>query len=443
MPPEEPPACAPDFAGRCVDQCPQGLQCAPDCGACVEDPCAQVDCAIGEYCLAGNCVPRDPNCNPAGDQCDDTCPAGESCSEGCGFCRPDDPCANVDCAVGERCEAGQCVPTGIECGFVDGVCEGSCPQGERCDRGCNSCEPDPCAQVDCAVGERCEEGQCVPFGFECVFLEGLCDDACPQGQMCDPTCSECVLDPCANVDCAIGELCREGACVPLDARCNNSEGICEDTCPAGEMCDSSCVTCMPDPCAQVDCAVSERCIEGICRPADPECNTVGGVCDDQCPGEMICNVDCRICVEPACIAVDCAPGDVCRGGVCEPVDPCEGMSGPDCPGGIGGEPGCNVNGLTNQCMANCAAGEICNAACDACVVDLCAAVDCGLGERCEEGLCVIVGGGIGVDGNGPDHKSAENSPSGGICAAAPGESPDAPWFLALLLALPLARRRRG
>ena len=64
---------------------------------------------------------------------------------------------------------------------------------------------DPCAEVSCDAGEVCREGICV--------------------------------DPCADVSCGAGEVCREGICV--------------------------------DPCAEVSCDAGEACEEGICQPLSP------------------------------------------------------------------------------------------------------------------------------------------------------------------------------
>jgi hypothetical protein len=88
---------------------------------------------------------------------------------------------------------------------------------------------------DCATGERCENGDCVP-DVECV----------------------------EDVDCDSGEVCVEGACVP--------EPECDDDrdCAADEICAQG--LCIPGggtACAnQPDCVLGEECREGFCQPAD-------------------------------------------------------------------------------------------------------------------------------------------------------------------------------
>jgi hypothetical protein len=195
--------------------CPTGLACRS--GECV-GPCSNLECPGGLTCVDDFCV--DP-CTIA------NCPAGTVCEAGACI----DPCDGVMCAPGQVCNGqGDCGAD--DCGHT------GCPDGQRCTA--LGCEPNPCAAVDCALGQFCRDGACID---SCGAI------SCPFGESCvDGQCQE---DPCANVDCPEGQRCEQnGAC--SDDPCS---GV---MCPNGQRCDIG-GECVFDDCSNVECPRGERC----------------------------------------------------------------------------------------------------------------------------------------------------------------------------------------
>ena len=83
--------------GRCVEDncrgvgCPPGEICDVVALECVADPCETASCAADEVCRRGTC---EPSCAGV------DCPMGESCASG--VC-VEDLCADVECADGSVC----------------------------------------------------------------------------------------------------------------------------------------------------------------------------------------------------------------------------------------------------------------------------------------------------------------------------------------------------
>jgi hypothetical protein len=150
----------------------------------------------GVICEGGTvCDPRDPRGRCVEDSCRGLgCAPGELCNALSGECEPD-PCDTVVCGATEACRGGTCEAS---CAAVE------CVMGERCERG--ACVVDRCAGVVCAVGQVCraDDGEC--GSDEC---EGV---ICRVGTICDPSTGGCALDPCTGLRCPTGEVCREGEC---------------------------------------------------------------------------------------------------------------------------------------------------------------------------------------------------------------------------------------
>jgi hypothetical protein len=110
--------CAPDDCSTFPDRCSADQNCVN--GVCVSNPCNNVTCPSGQYCVAGQCY---------------------------------DSCAGVHCAMGERCELGKCVKD--PCGMT-------CPAGQVCHDDTGMCVDDPCPGRICPTGQYCNphDGQC-------------------------------------------------------------------------------------------------------------------------------------------------------------------------------------------------------------------------------------------------------------------------------------------
>lgn len=198
-------------------------------------------------------------------------------------------------------------------------------------------------------------------------------------------------EPCdtgADGVCAQGVTqCVDGrlACVatqePREERCNAIDDDCNSEIDDGDLCDEGHI-----------------CHRGECVPP---CS--GG--EFPCPAGLECDRDTGVCRDPACVGIECPPGEVCADGEC--VGACESVVCPyghDCRAGVcvdvcaGFECdsgyACEVRevdgayvGVCSSCdCRGCGDGFSCVA--HLCVADTCASVDCDTGEHCVNGECV-------------------------------------------------------
>lgn len=175
-----------------------------DCDGVADDTDEGPLCPAGEVCSNGQCV---TGCQSGEMPCAD--PNNQTCVTSgplMGFC-VDNGCANVECAAGERCEKGVCLggctnrvcPSGSECiaGACVDLCKGViCPSSYVCERG--ACIPDckclPCTdpvKTECGADGHCADPLCI-------------GTVCPEYQTCSA--GACV-DPCLGVNCGTGEAC--------------------------------------------------------------------------------------------------------------------------------------------------------------------------------------------------------------------------------------------
>ena len=183
--------------GYCLDACAgvvcgDGQVCDAGSGDCL-DPCGAAACDPGQVCRMGRCG----SCLEVG------CPADEMCVAGACV---EDPCFDVECGRGQGCHHGAC---------EDSCATLSCPLFQSCLGGV--CVRDPCGGVVCGEGEACAEGVCGPDpclddeacaaqGQVCAASEGGCVDdpclgvACGEDERCEPLCidgecrARCVAD---------------------------------------------------------------------------------------------------------------------------------------------------------------------------------------------------------------------------------------------------------
>ena len=187
--------------------CPNG-----DCGEPTETPASgycvmDVDCEIGEICNAGICQEDVSSTNQPGPE---TCSNNNDCSIGL-FCDlASGTC--VDCLVDEHCDAG------LEC-----MANNTCGDGSLCtgDADCNGdlvCELSSGACVECTAdshcptGSTCQLNSCVESGNSGAPTCTTQADCDPIGYICDFGAGECV--PCsADAQCGDGRVCNAGVCV--------------------------------------------------------------------------------------------------------------------------------------------------------------------------------------------------------------------------------------
>ena len=309
-----------------------------DAGPCRTD----LDCDDGnacsglELCVDGACELGVPVVCPDDDVCDGTftcdpdtgecsvevgpldCEGGDACS-GIRSCDPVVGCVTspglrcddgVEC-TDDRCEDGACVhvPDDVHCTDAeDGVCTADGCVYDTCDavtcRANNPCQTarcdgDLCVRTmrECADGEECCGGECVPIG---------CDDdnACTR-DVCVPA-TGCLHEPSSvAIACDDGNLCTSGD------RCDGAR------CAAGVSSCTSSNVCLAPLCDPISGACSFGIVNGIpCSDGDP-CTTndrcsggacVGGseaVCDDRNP----CTIE--SCTSLGCVSTGAPDGTVC------------------------------------------------------------------------------------------------------------------------------------
>lgn len=238
-------ACLPGF-GHCSDEegCLDDLTTVSRCGSCTQQcskssplcaspsgaPAACVDnCPVGLYQCDGQCVDLDSNAAHCG-----VC--GRRCSRNNGV---------------ERCEDGQCVPSGCLPGFADcsplgDGCETDLGTFENCARCGDSCATDRAAA-------HCEAGLCV---VECNAGFDSCDQSSPDCETRTNTAQDC--GACGQVCAGARPLCSDGRCV---AACGgNRPDVCSDTCVDLSLEPSHCGAC------GVSCEAYQVCSDGACSP---------------------------------------------------------------------------------------------------------------------------------------------------------------------------------
>ncbi len=364
-------------------------------GSCVPADCSS-NCGVGQLICVGGAQqcdavasPNDDTCNGTDDDCDNNTDEDWTCTDPDGADNiagnaDDCPCtAQGQCGGVEQCQNGAVVcqgnPIGAEsCNCLDDNCNGAVDEGNLCGPGatCTGCQ---CAfectpgEFPCPAGKQCVSGYCLAdpcFGVTCPAVPGdkqqcrtsptnpaayECASACASQQcgapnICFLPTGECRPDDCSTFPdrCTADQNCINGACV-LD--------LCKDVvCGTGENCVAG--TCAGS-CASVDCPAGQRCRLGVCQPepCDPPC-AFGQACQDdtmtcvsdpcsnvQCPSGQWCNPNNRgACEDDPCVIYDvnCADGEVCKGGTCFDVQMFLPDAGVDVFVTTGGGGGCNA-----------------------------------------------------------------------------------------------------
>jgi hypothetical protein len=198
-------------------------------------------------------------------------------------------------------------------------------------------------------------------GIQCSGGGGACDTGlegvCAEGTM---LCQRGALTCLPNVPAS------DETCNALDDNCDGSVDEGDDLCEVDYVCDRG--RCVP------------RCGTGEFRCLDSQTCTEAGLCvetacvDVQCPAGQVCHGG--ECSE-ACVGVTCPYGRICRNDAC--VDPCANI---ECDAGSS----C-VMGICQSCECSTCEGDlVCQN--NACVDPACMVVSCDAGTHCEGGSCV-------------------------------------------------------
>jgi hypothetical protein len=200
-----------------------------------------------------------------------------------GCCKPD-------------CEDKCCGDDG--CG---GTCKDTCTGGRVC-------LEDWCICADChpqCTGKCCGDDGC----------GGSCPDNCPAGYICNASTCDCEVCGCDSASCLPDQCCVGCICVAMD--CENFE------CGLDPVCGFDCGSCPPCTwCEQgkcefigavcqsdADCAVSECCIDCVCRSMN--CTGL------ECGPDVVCGFECGPCLTGnRCLDGTCVEG-------CDTRDNCD------------------------------------------------------------------------------------------------------------------------
>ncbi|MCB9546923.1 MAG: hypothetical protein H6706_13870 [Myxococcales bacterium] len=233
-----------------------------------------------------------------------------------------DPCANVTCDPGQRCDpmTGACLVRPAA------ACEdaGQCPDGDCLTEDASmGTVPGGFCRVACRDDEICNGGICLPSGDGNICFD-RCDDGsrCREGWTCvdveQPQSAICLPD-CRVAGCANRQVCNDDT-----GQCDPAPPACRYPCQAGETCtDGRCIrqnrTCETDyhceegvrQCRNGQCIVSEftDCLNAAACDGSQTCVPTGndtGLClfscqnDDQCPADRSCYPDLRACYYILC-----------------------------------------------------------------------------------------------------------------------------------------------
>jgi hypothetical protein len=372
------------------------------------------DCTGGRRCVAGACVSLRANgqaCQRPGECASGSCVDGFCCESACGG-----QCEACDAAGHE----GECVAVS---GAPHGGRDACATDGSPCGGACDGVGRDACAYPGAET--TCRDGSCF---LGTATLAAGCDGggACPpeQDQDCAPFL--CGADACAgdctvDADCAAGDFCRAGVCVPLLGRgqaCTAESQCADGRCVDGFCCDGGC----EGQCEACDVPG----FEGTCTPVQgvPHAGRAACAGQDACAGR--CDGNRRdACGYPGA-AMACAPA-ACRDGVA--------VTGASCDGA-----GACAEGQVTQCGDYACGADACR---DRCADDH----DCAEGRVCSNGACAApveadAGSADAAVGPPADAASADAGAGGGKssgCRAVDASAPESALLLAALVAL---RRRR-
>ncbi|MBW2704164.1 MAG: hypothetical protein JRF33_25370 [Deltaproteobacteria bacterium] len=265
-------------------------------GRCVNpnDPCLEVICDPGYRCQDGDCVPVDP----CADMTCNTSPGDAACYDMPGTCAAgvcsydmhanDSPCTDNDlCTSGDACQEGLCLGQVMVCDQPPS----------------NDCIDENTLRSYTGIG-RCAEGACAYDYSDINCSQGCVDGGC-QG------------DPCAGVICNTPP--EPSACYQTDGTCVS--GGCQYDYNDGAGCDDG------DPCR-----VQDSCSLGTCRGIPMDCSSP---IDNHCDGDSAVIFSATgTCTDGNCSyssqTVFCDEG--CTDGACN-GDPCPvpALSATNCP----------------------------------------------------------------------------------------------------------------
>ncbi|MBL8721447.1 MAG: hypothetical protein JNL79_36000 [Myxococcales bacterium] len=304
-----------DGGGKCLDVPKSCGAYTCDAASCKSKCTTKDDCAAGFYCAASACVPA----ADLGRECKSSteCSTG-ACSDGvcCGVaaCDAGSSCANpgkkgvcsrsvgTSCKSAAECGSGYCID-GVCCGAAcDGQCEacdvvgkvGVCfpvkgaPRGDRAR--CADGAGDVCKAMSCdgavdttkctafaAATTECAPASCTTgTATAASYCDGIGACRAAEPRACAPyACGEkgCRTSCATDTECAAGNVCRSGACVPNAAKCS-TDGLVSIVDGVEHPCTP--YRCRGDGTCGTLCSTSAECAPGSACDPSSKCVPIGG-----------------------------------------------------------------------------------------------------------------------------------------------------------------------
>ena len=320
------------FTGICTEVA------KPDGTACLEGTCMAGACSQATSCATNQtCLPLTPQCHFAscdGVACkrDNRKPEGTPCNDGnpatfddrCrnGVCTGSDKCAGVSCVSQGRCrEDGMCEPS-------TGLCTHSySPDGMRCNDTNPFTVQDSCRAGVCRGVRPCTTTVCVPEDPRCsvsTCVNGKCGEEWKyDGTPCSDNDPSTFDDQCLKGKCVGVDRCKDVKCQPDNtnsAPCY-SQGVCN---PQDGLCSYAQLS------DETKCETDGQCENGVCVHSvtcgSTACPKNGACTLYACSKSGACEVTNKPDGQPCNDMVAATVRDVCRAGVCQGVNLCEGIT---------------------------------------------------------------------------------------------------------------------
>ena len=444
------PACASD-GSLCGGTC-DGVNPAACNYPAASTQCRVPSCAGGTETLGASCVGSGLCPPPATQSCGAYACQATACGTGC--------LVDADCAPGNWCSAGSCMPqkaAGSACGGANQCASGSCADGVCCNTACNGqCEACnlPGSVGVCAAAVGAPTGgrpACASDGSACGgSCNGVVRAACSypgSGTQCrSPSCANgtatlaatcagtgscpgpqaqargayaCGATACnatcaADSQCAAGYFCSSGACVAklqAGAACGGANQCASGSCADGVCCDTVCNG-QCEACNLPGSVGVCKAVTGSPQGGRAACASDSGACGGTCDGSSR-----SACAYPgastACRTPSCANGTATLAATCAGTGSCPAPQTQAC-----GAYACGAAACLGNCTgdADCAPGHWCSAG--VCAPRNPPGASCGAADQCLSGFCVD---GVCCDGTCNGQCEACDVPgSAGTCSAVVG-----------------------